>query len=139
MNEQTTAPETDAPNFEKLIELASAISSAQDAMTDDIVTRLASTIGEGMILMDRITRNQGLMSLLQVLNEPLMQKNLECMAEVLKSADFQEVANSNKQFKSGGYSGLMRMLKDPNVQEAVYMLSGIVAKISSQNKKNNST
>ena len=54
-------------NLDKLIELAAAISSAQDAMTDDIVTRLASTIGEGITLLDRLTRNEGLMYFLQVI------------------------------------------------------------------------
>ena len=59
-----TSPETPTSSGQpqdlaKLIELAAAISAAQDAMTDDIVTRLASAMGEGMILMDRLTRNQG--------------------------------------------------------------------------------
>ena len=86
-----TSPETPTSSGQpqdlaKLIELAAAISAAQDAMTDDIVTRLASAMGEGMILMDRLTRNQGLMSLLQALKlgtpdaagDCLDQKKLGC-------------------------------------------------------------
>ena len=80
-NPDTPASSSQPQDLAKLIELAAAISSAQDAMTDDIVTRLASAMGEGMILMDRLTRNQGLMSLLQALNQPAVQDSLECLAD----------------------------------------------------------
>lgn len=94
-------------------------------MTDDIVTRLASAMGEGMILMDRLTRNQGLMSLLQALNQPAVQDSLECLAEALRSGSVME-AVSAKTPKTGGYGGLLRMAKDPDVQDAIYTLARVV-------------
>ena len=109
----------------KLIELAAAISAAQDAMTDDIVTRLASAMGEGMILMDRLTRNQGLMSLLQALNQPAVQDNLERLAEALRSGSVIETVGARTP-KTGGYGGLLRMARDPDVQDAIYMLARVV-------------
>jgi uncharacterized protein YjgD (DUF1641 family) len=115
-------------NLDNLVELSSAISSAQDAMTDDIVTRLAAAIGEGMILMDRLTRNEGLMSLMQALNEPAMQEMLERLGSSLgTSADDQENQDARR---VGGYSGLIRMLKDPDVQSAIYQLAGLVNKVN---------
>ena len=59
-----TAPDTD---LQQLTELATLVTSARDAMTDDIVTRLSSAISEGITLLDRLTRNEGLIRLLQVL------------------------------------------------------------------------
>ena len=115
-------------NLDTLVELSSAISSAQDAMTDDIVTRLAAAIGEGMILMDRLTRNEGLMSLMQALNEPAMQEMLERLGSALgSSADDQENQDARR---VGGYSGLIRMLKDPDVQSAIYQMAGLLKKVN---------
>jgi uncharacterized protein YjgD (DUF1641 family) len=115
-------------NLDTLVELSSAISSAQDAMTDDIVTRLAAAIGEGMILMDRLTRNEGLMSLMQALNEPAMQEMLERLGSALgSSADDQENQDVRR---VGGYSGLIRMLKDPDVQSAIYQMAGLLNKVN---------
>ena len=125
-----TSPETPTSSGQpqdlaKLIELAAAISAAQDAMTDDIVTRLASAMGEGMILMDRLTRNQGLMSLLQALNQPAVQDNLERLAEALRSGSVMETVSARTP-KTGGYGGLLRMARDPDVQDAIYMLARVV-------------
>ena len=115
-------------NLDTLVELSSAISSAQDAMTDDIVTRLAAAIGEGMILMDRLTRNEGLMSLMQALNEPAMKDMLERLGSALgSSADDQENQDVRR---VGGYSGLIRMLKDPDVQSAIYQMAGLLNKVN---------
>ena len=115
-------------NLDTLVELSSAISSAQDAMTDDIVTRLAAAIGEGMILMDRLTRNEGLMSLMQALNEPAMQEMLERLGSALgSSADDKENQDVRR---VGGYSGLIRMLKDPDVQSAIYQMAGLLNKVN---------
>ena len=94
-------------------------------MTDDIVTRLASAMGEGMILMDRLTRNQGLMSLLQALNQPAVQDSLECLADALRSGSMMNAVNATNP-KTGGYGGLLRMAKDPDVQDAIYLLARIV-------------
>ena len=124
-NADTPASSSQPPDLAKLIELAAAISSAQDAMTDDIVTRLASAMGEGMILMDRLTRNQGRMSLLQALNQPAVQDSLECLAEALRSGSVMDAVNA-KTPKTGGYGGLLRMAKDPDVQDAIYTLARVV-------------
>ena len=131
--------ETDAnletQNLDKLIELASAIAAAQDAMTDDIVTRLAAAIGEGMILMDRVTRNEGLMHLLQALGDPAVQENLEGVAKALTSENFFDGANDQKNTGRGGYLGLMRLLSDSEVQDAIYTLAGFLKKINAHTQK----
>ena len=136
MNELKEAganPETQ--NLDILIELASAIAAAQDAMTDDIVTRLAAAIGEGMILMDRVTRNEGLMHLLQALGDPAVQENLEGVAKALTSENFLDGANDQKNMSHGGYMGLIRLLRDSEVQEAIYSLAGFLKKFNAHTQK----
>ncbi|MEK9941483.1 MAG: DUF1641 domain-containing protein, partial [Gammaproteobacteria bacterium] len=119
----------------KLIEIAAAISAAQDAMTDDIVTRLASAIGEGMILMDRLTRNQGLMALLQALNHPEVQDRLEVLADALRSGPLLDSSAENEN-PSGGYGGLLRLAKNPDVQDAIYVLARFVKVLNSNEARN---
>jgi|TARA_B110001454_G_scaffold162008_1_gene151477 uncharacterized protein YjgD (DUF1641 family) len=139
-NAMNELKETDAnletQNLDKLIELASAIAAAQDAMTDDIVTRLAAAIGEGMILMDRVTRNEGLMHLLQALGDPAVQENLEGVAKALTSENFFDGANDQKNTGRGGYLGLMRLLSDSEVQDAIYTLAGFLKKFNAHTQKN---
>ena len=134
LKEAGANPETQ--NLDKLIELASAIAAAQDAMTDDIVTRLAAAIGEGMILMDRVTRNEGLMHLLQALGDPAVQENLEGVAKALTSENFFDGANDQKNTGRGGYLGLMRLLSDSEVQDAIYTLAGFLKKFNAHTQKN---
>jgi len=137
MNElKETDANLETQNLDKLIELASAIAAAQDAMTDDIVTRLAAAIGEGMILMDRVTRNEGLMHLLQALGDPAVQENLEGVAKALTSENFFDGANDQKNTGRGGYLGLMRLLSDSEVQDAIYTLAGFLKKFNAHTQKN---
>ena len=133
---ETPVPEGQPQDLAKLIELAAVISAAQDAMTDDIVTRLASAMGEGMILMDRLTRNQGLMSLLQALNQPAAQDSLECLADALRSGSVMDAVNA-KNPKTGVYGGLLRMAKDPDVQDAVYLLARLVKGVNPEGASKN--
>ena len=137
MNElKETDANLETQNLDKLIELASAIAAAQDAMTDDIVTRLAAAIGEGMILMDRVTRNEGLLHLLQALGDPAVQENLEGVAKALTSENFFDGANDQKNTGRGGYLGLMRLLSDSEVQDAIYTLAGFLKKFNAHTQKN---
>ena len=68
------------------------------------------------------------MSLMQALNEPAMQEMLERLGSALgSSADDQENQDVRR---VGGYSGLIRMLKDPDVQSAIYQMAGLLNKVN---------
>ena len=69
--------------LEELSELAKLVASARDAMSDEMVTRLARAVSEGVTLLDRLTRNEGLMRLLQVLDRPESQHLLVGLARAL--------------------------------------------------------
>ena len=107
-------------NLDKLIELAAMISAAQDAMTDDIVTRLASTIGEGITLLDRLTRNEGLMYFLQVLGRPECEDLLIGLSNAIVATS-QDISDTTP--AQGGYGGLLKLARDPGAQEGIRLMA----------------
>ena len=136
IKQQTTAG-SDMPSqdLSKLIELATAVSAAQDAMTDDIVTRLASAIGEGMILMDRLTRNEGLMQLLHALNDPFVQERLDDFARALTDLYSEHAISTQSSEQLGGYLGLMRVLRDRDVQAAIFSLADLLKRANKMSRE----
>ena len=103
-----------------LVEMINLLASAKDAMSDEIVTRLARTASEGMTLLDRLTRNEGLMRLLQVLDHPESQYLLISLADSLAKMS-RELATAPP--AKGGILGLLQLAREPGTQEGVRALS----------------
>jgi uncharacterized protein YjgD (DUF1641 family) len=117
---ETGADAQSRSELSDLSELASIVSAARDALSDDMVTRLSSAFSEGITLLDRLTRNQGLMRLLQVLDRPESQKWLMSLADALNSMS-REIAVTEP--ARGGMSGMLRLALDPGTQEGLRALS----------------
>lgn len=117
-----TAPTAEeiARDLEQLSEFASLVTSARDAMSDEIVTRLSSAFSEGITLLDRLTRNEGLMRLLQVLDRPESQRLLMSMADAISTMS-QELATAPP--AKGGMIALIRLARQPGTQEGLRSLS----------------
>ena len=122
MNTQTEIPAgTPADDdLQRLVEFAQLITAARDAMSDDIVTRLARVMSEGMILLDRLTRNEGLMRLLQVLDREESQHLLIAMSEAIHRAGKDIAAAAPA---TGGLGCMLRVARDPGTQEGVRFLA----------------
>ena len=123
MTTQTeTSPESmiNNDNLEGLAELATLVAAAKDALTDDMVTRLAGVFSEGITLLDRLTRNEGLVRLLQVLDHPENQALLVGLSDALTltSRDMASAAPAK-----GGIIGIMKLAREPGTQEGLRMLS----------------
>ena len=110
----------DTVDLQQLVEVANLITAARDAMSDEIVTRLAGTISEGMTLLDRLTRNEGLMRLLQMLDHPDSQSWLIAISDSLQVAS-KEVATTGP--AKGGLLCLARIASQPGTLEALQFLS----------------
>lgn len=110
----------DAAAVESLVEMLNFVASARDAMSDEIVTRLARTVSEGMTLLDRLTRNEGVMHLLQVLDRPETQYLLISLADALAKMS-RELATAPP--AKGGILGLVQLARTPGTQEGVRALS----------------
>lgn len=124
----STAPLTESPaettvsekDLERIAELASLVAAAQDALNDDMVSRLASAFSEGITLLDRLTRNEGLMRLLQILDTPEMQHLLVSLSHGLTKMS-REFATTPP--TKGGLVCMLRLARDPGTQEGLRSLS----------------
>jgi uncharacterized protein YjgD (DUF1641 family) len=103
-----------------LVELINLLASAKDAMSDAMVTRLVRTVSEGITLLDRLTRNEGFMRLLQVLDRPENQYHLISLSEALNRIS-RELATAPP--AKGGIGGLLRLAREPGTQEGLRSLS----------------
>ncbi len=128
MNSQTESP-TDAAapdpselarDLAQLSELATLVTSARDAMSDEIVTRLSSALSEGITLLDRLTRNEGLMRLLYVLDRPETQHLLIGLSDALSQMS-REISSSPP--AKGGLVGVVKLALEPGTQEGLRSLS----------------
>lgn len=107
-------------SLEGLAEIGTVISAAKDALNDDMVARMASAFSEGFTLLDRLTRNQALVRLLQNLDRPENKALLQGLSEALGKTSI-EMASSTP--AKGGLGNLMRQLNDPATQEGLRILA----------------
>ncbi len=107
-------------SLEGLAEIGTVIAAAKDALNDDMVARMASTLSEGVTLLDRITRNQALVNLLQTLDRPENQVLLEALSEALGKTSL-EVSTTEP--AKGGLGSVLRQLSDPGTQEGLRLLA----------------
>lgn len=102
-------------DLERLVHLARTYGAAQDAMTDEMVGRLAETLAESLSLVDRIHR-AGLDRLVG---------NIERLGMVLESTmNALEAAKRDTQTPraAGGLGGMWRLLADAENQESLRFL-----------------
>lgn len=121
----TTQTETPASpmateDLQRLVEFAQLVTAGRDAMSDEIVTRLAGAMSEGLTLLDRLTRNEGLMHLLKVLDRQETQYLLVALSDAIHAAS-QEIPSAPP--ATGGLACMMRVARDPGTQEGLRLLS----------------
>ena len=113
-------------DLEKVVNLVRVLGSAGDALSDDIVGRLGQMINELLCIADRIARNENLNKLLDLLERDHM---VETLASLLEAAASSKASHEPK--PSGGIVSLLKTMSDPDVQQALQILS----KFSSEFKK----
>ena len=109
-------------DFERVVNMTRVMGSAADALSDDIVGRLAETAGELMCVADRLARNENLMKLLNLLENDELVDSIVEFAEVAS-----EVKKTGISESSGGITGIYKTMTDPDVQNALGLV-GAVAK-----------
>jgi uncharacterized protein YjgD (DUF1641 family) len=124
MNTQTEKPfeSMSTEDLQRLVEVAQLVTAARDAMSDEIVTRMAGALSEGLTLLDRLTRNEGLMHLLKVLDRQDTQYLLIALSDAVHAAS-QEIPAAPPAV--GGLGCLMRVVRDPGVLEGIRLMSVI--------------
>ena len=125
-------------DLDRMIKLVRVYSSAEDALTDEMVGRLTDTIGNGLSLLDRFSRGgaEQMVKMLEGLQTsgaleriattlPQLADRLTTVQEVLLSIDAAAKASRAAVPVAGGISGLWSMMRDPETQDTLRFLLAV--------------
>lgn len=106
-------------DLDHLVHLARLIGSARDAMSDEMISRLASMMGDALCLADRITRTGTAERLLKVVEQI---EKTHAMTDFLQSVARADEDTTHAPMPKGGISGLWEILKQPESQQTIQFL-----------------
>jgi len=125
-------------DLDRLVQLARVFASAEDALTDEMVGRLAETMAEGMSLLDRLSRGGAgrLVEMMARLESsgalqriaetmPRLLERMEMFEAMLSALDRASAAAEKAPRSAGGFGGLWSLLRDPDNQDALRFLIGL--------------
>jgi len=122
-------------DLDRLVQLARVYGSAEDALTDEMVGRIAETIGEAFSLLDRLSRG-GAARFVEMMERMQASGALERMAvilpkvlermdhveRVLACLEAAEAEARQAPAPTGGFSGLWQVMRDPETQKTLRFL-----------------
>ena len=126
-------------DLQRLVRLARVYSSAEDAVTEEMVGRMAETVGNGLSLLDRLSRGGGerIVAMLERLENtgaleklaatlPRVLDRLDQVHDMLECIENAAAASEQSRRSPGGVGGLWRIMKDSEAQDtlAFLMLAG---------------
>jgi uncharacterized protein YjgD (DUF1641 family) len=125
-------------DLDRLARLARLYSSAEDALTDDMVNRLAETAAEGLSLLDRLNRG-GAGRMVEMLARleasgslkriadtlPKLLERLELLDSLLHAIEGAGAVTAQAPKSGGGVGGLWSVLREPESQDALRYLIDI--------------
>ena len=117
------------------LEVQRVVEAARDALTDEMVGRIAETIGEAFSLLDRLSRG-GAARFVEMMERMQASGGLERMAiilpkvlermdhveRVLACLEMAEAEARQAPAPTGGFSGLWQVLRDPETQKTLQFL-----------------
>ncbi len=103
-------------DLERLVSLARVAGGAADALSDDIVTRLAETASNALVLIDRVTRS-GLADRLVALADTVEASGLP--ARLVAAVEAATRRERDLPRPAGGLGGLWQLLRDPETQASL--------------------
>lgn len=115
-------------DLDRVVDLARLMGTASDAVTDDIVGRLAETASELMSIADRLTRSDGLTRLLDLLEREHVIDALIDFGEAAATAKAEHTPSSK-----GGIKGIMGTMQDPDVQDALQFFGAMFKELKKEN------
>lgn len=122
-------------DLDRLAQLARVYSSAEDALTDEMVGRVAETIGEGLSLLDRLGRG-GAGRLVEMMEHmeasgalervattlPKLMERMEHLEQLLKSFETAAAETAKEELAQGGIGGLWQLMRDAETQQTLQYL-----------------
>lgn len=122
-------------DLDRLAKLARVYASAEDALTDDMVNRLAETASEGFLLLDKLNRG-GAGRLVEMLARleasgslkriaealPKLLERLEALDAILHALEQASAAAASEPKPAGGLGSLWKVATDAETQDALRFL-----------------
>jgi uncharacterized protein YjgD (DUF1641 family) len=122
-------------DLDRLAKLARVYGSAEDALSDEMISRIAETTAEGISLLDRLNRGGAgrLVELLAHLEAsgdlhriaeaiPRLVDRLDTLEGMLHGFEAAGEATEKGARAAGGFGGLWSMMRDPDNQDALRFL-----------------
>jgi uncharacterized protein YjgD (DUF1641 family) len=129
-------------DLDRMVKLARVYSSAEDALSDEMVGRLTETVGNGLSLLDRFSRGgaEHVVKMLEGLQEsgaleriamilPQLAERLETVQGALLDIDAAAKASREGPRPAGGIGGLWQMMRDPEAQETLRFMLAVGAQL----------
>jgi uncharacterized protein YjgD (DUF1641 family) len=116
-------------DLDRIVHLARLVGSAEDALTDDMVGRLARVASEGLFLVDRLTRSAGFMRLIAVLEREEIQEGVISLLEAFSKAS-EEAKNAPA--PKAGLGAAMKRISDADTQAALHFLANVSRNLTSK-------
>jgi len=124
-------------DLDRLVALARTYGAAQDALTDEMVSRIAETTAESLSIMDRLQRagaerlvdafaslaSSGALERLDTLGERLT-ASFDLLERIMGSLETASREMTTQPAAAGGFGGLWRLMRAPENQETLrFMLA----------------
>jgi hypothetical protein len=122
-------------DLDRIAKLARVYGSAEDALSDEMIGRIAETIAEGMSLLDRASRG-GAGRLVEMLAHmeatgsleriadalPRLTQRLDMLENLLAAFDTAAADTARAPRAAGGFGGIWGLMRDPDNQDALRYL-----------------
>ena len=110
-------------DLDRIVALARVVGSAQDALSDDMVTRLAGLATDAMAILDRVTRN-GFVDRWLTLADRVERSGL--LSDLIGAIDQAGKEVTTAPRPQGGFAGLWTLMKQQQTQEAAQFVNAII-------------
>lgn len=116
----------DNGDLDRLSHLARLLGSAEDALTDDMIGRLAGLAADGLALADRVTRSPAVPRLLALLERDEV---LDTLVTLLEGIGAARAELRSAQPSTGGLGEMLRVARDPQTLDALRLMTGLVSQL----------
>jgi uncharacterized protein YjgD (DUF1641 family) len=125
-------------DLDRLVRLARLYGSAEDALTDDMISRVAEAVADGLTTLDRFNRGGAgkLVGILERMNAsgtldrlaetlPRLVDRMEQVDKLLAALESADASFAQKDRSRGGIGGLFKILSARENQDALHYLIGL--------------
>ncbi len=103
-------------DLERLLGIARLVGAVEDSLSDDIVNRLAAIVTGLAAVVDKLTRNEGFLRLVDLLGQDEVQDALVDILGAVSAARSEAVGLAPAR---GGFGGMWQLATDADTQEAL--------------------